>query len=272
MLKCKGRDLAFFNQTVREIKMKLLRAQKDGEVFYAELMDGVLKRLAGPPYGEIAYTGDEYDMAEVRLLPPSEPSKIVAVGLNYAKHADEMKERLIGNPVLFLKPTTALIAHGDEIVWPAASQRVDYEAEVAVVIGKTCKNVSPEEAPAHIFGYTALNDVTARDLQKADGQWTRAKSFDTFCPVGPTIETDYTPAGRRVQSVLDGVVKQDGSTDDMLFSPVELVSFISQCMTLLPGDIVATGTPEGIGPVRRGGVVEIRIEGLDTLVNGIADR
>ena len=252
--------------------MKFLRARKDGEAFYAELSDGVLKRLAGPPYEGARYTGDAYDSTEARLLPPSEPTKIVAVGLNYAKHADEMKERLIGNPVLFLKPTTALVAHGEEIVWPAASERVDYEAELAVVIGKTCKNVSPEEAPAYIFGYTALNDVTARDLQKADGQWTRAKSFDTFCPVGPTIDTDYNPVGRRVQSVLDGMVKQDGNTDDMLFSPAELVSFISQCMTLLPGDIVATGTPEGIGPVRRGGVVEVRIEGLDTLVNGIADR
>ena len=205
----------------------------------------------------------------MKLLPPCEPTKIVAVGLNYAKHAVEMKVRLAGKPVLFIKPPTSLIAHGEAIVWPAASQRVDYEAELALVIGKKCKGVSPEEAPDYIFGYTALNDVTARDLQKADVQWTRAKSFDTFCPVGPYIDTAYNPAGRRVQCVVDGVVRQEGNTDDMLFSPAELVSFISECMTLLPGDIIATGTPEGIGPLRRGGVVEIRIDGLETLRNSV---
>jgi len=249
--------------------MLYLRARRDKEAFYAALADGRVKRLAGPPYEEAVYTGEEYDLAEVKLLPPSEPTKIVAVGLNYAKHAAEMKEKLIGNPVLFLKPPSSLIAHGEAIVWPAASQRVDYEAELAVVIGKKCKGVSPEEAPNYIFGYTALNDVTARDLQKADGQWTRAKSFDTFCPVGPYIDTAYNPAGRRVQSVVDGVVRQEGNTDDMLFSPAALVSFISECMTLLPGDIIATGTPEGVGPLRRGGVVEIRIDGLETLRNSV---
>jgi len=249
--------------------MLYLRALRNNEAFYAELADGRIKRLAGPPYEGAVYTGEEYDPAEVKLLPPCEPTKIVAVGLNYAKHAAEMKEKLIGSPVLFMKAPTSLIAHGETIVWPAASQRVDYEAELAVVIGKKCKGVSPEEASNYIFGYTALNDVTARDLQKADGQWTRAKSFDTFCPVGPYIDTAYNPAGRRVQSVVDGVIKQSGNTDDMLFSPAELVSFISECMTLLPGDIIATGTPEGIGPLRRGGVVEIRIDGLETLRNSV---
>jgi len=249
--------------------MKFLRARKGGEAFYAALENGRIRRLAGSPYEGAVYTGDEYAPGEVTLLPPCEPTKIVAVGLNYAKHAAEMKEKLSGNPILFLKPTTALIAHGGTIIWPEASQRVDYEAELAVVISRTCKNVSPEEAPAYIFGYTALNDVTARDVQKADGQWTRAKSYDTFCPVGPVIETDYDPAGRRVQSVLDGEVKQDGNTNDMLFKPAELVSYISGCMTLLPGDIVATGTPEGIGPMRSGGVVEIRVEGLDILRNSV---
>ena len=172
--------------------------------------------------------------------------------MNYAKHAAEMKETLPGRPVIFLKPTTALIAHGQAILWPSISAQVDYEAELALVIGKTCRNVTAAEAAAYIFGYTTLNDVTARDVQKADGQWTRAKSYDSFCPVGPTVDTEYDPVGRRVQSVLDGEVKQDGMTSDMLFSPAELVSFISECMTLLPGDIIATGTPEGIGPMRRG--------------------
>ncbi|MGI5919277.1 MAG: fumarylacetoacetate hydrolase family protein [Christensenellales bacterium] len=249
--------------------MLYLRARRDNEAFYAELAEGRIKRLAGSPYEGAVYTGEEYDPAEVKLLPPSEPTKIVAVGLNYAKHAAELKEKLVSNPVLFIKPPTSLITHGEAIVWPAASQRVDYEAELAVVIGKKCKAVTPEEAPNYIFGYTALNDVTARDIQKADGQWTRAKSFDTFCPVGPYIDTAYNPAGRRVQSVVDGIVRQEGNTDDMLFRPAELVSFISECMTLLPGDIIATGTPEGVGPLRRGGVVEIRIDGLETLRNSV---
>lgn len=249
--------------------MRYLRARYDGQDFHAALEDGRVKRLNGSPYESAQFTGEEYSLNNVKLLPPSEPTKIVAVGLNYAKHAAEMKETLLGRPVIFLKPTTALIAHGEEIVWPAAAAQVDHEAELALVIGKTCKNVTPEEASTYIFGYTALNDVTARDLQKADGQWTRGKSFDTFCPVGPYVDTDFVPAHRRVQSILDDEVKQDGNTDDMLFTPAELVSFISECMTLLPGDIIATGTPEGIGPMRRGSVIEIRIEGLETLRNSV---
>ncbi len=249
--------------------MRILRAQKDGQAFYAVLEGGCVRRLNSPPYDGVQYTGEEYGLSEVKLLPPSEPSKIVAVGLNYAKHAAEMKETLLGRPVIFMKPSTAMIAHGEAIVWPEASAKVDYEAELAVVIGKTCKNVTPEEAHKYIFGYTALNDVTARDLQKADGQWTRGKSFDTFCPVGPYIDTDFDPENKRVQSVLDGEGKQDGNTTDMLFGPTEVVSFISECMTLLPGDIIATGTPEGIGPMRRGSVIEIRIEGLETLRNSV---
>ena len=249
--------------------MRILRAHKDGQSFYAVLEGGCVRRLSGSPYDSVQYTGEKYDIGDVKLLPPSEPTKIVAVGLNYAKHAAEMKETLPGRPVIFLKPTTAMVAHGEAVVWPETSARVDYEAELAVVIGKTCKNVTPEEARAYIFGYTALNDVTARDLQKADGQWTRGKSFDTFCPVGPYVDTDFDPAGKRVQSVLDGETKQDGNTDDMLFRPAELVSIISECMTLLPGDIIATGTPEGIGPMRRGSVIEIRIEGLETLRNSV---
>ena len=249
--------------------MRFLRAQMDGQAFYAALEGERVRRLTSLPYDGMQYTGEEYSLGEVKLLPPSEPTKIVAVGLNYAKHAAELKEKLVGNPVLFLKPTTALIAHGEKIVWPAASAQVDYEAELALVIGRVCKNVTTEEAPQYIFGYTALNDVTARDVQKSDGQWTRAKSYDTFCPVGPYVDSEYNPAARRVQSVLDGEIKQDGQTGDMLFTPAELVSFISACMTLLPGDIIATGTPEGIGPMRRGGEIEIRIEGLETLRNSV---
>ena len=247
--------------------MKIARVQKDGQTFYAALEDGVFRRLEGLPYEKITYTGETYAAADVRLLAPAEPAKIVAVGLNYAKHAGEMKEALPENPILFIKPSTAVLAPGEGIAYPKASQRVDYEAELAVVIGKTCRNVSAQAAKDYIFGYTALNDVTARDLQKKDGQWTRAKGFDTFCPFGPTVDTDFDPRGRRVQSVLNGQVKQDGNTGDMIFDVYHLVAFISECMTLLPGDVIATGTPEGIGPMQSGDTVEIKVEGLETLKN-----
>jgi 2-keto-4-pentenoate hydratase/2-oxohepta-3-ene-1,7-dioic acid hydratase in catechol pathway len=249
--------------------MKIVRAERNGEIFYAAKDGDLLRRLAEPPYERYAFTGEEIALNDVKLLLPCEPTKIVAVGLNYARHAAELNDKLVGNPVLFIKPVTTLIAHGDAIEYPAISQRVDHEAELAVVIGKTCKNVTPLEAKSCIFGYTALNDVTARDIQKQDGQWTRAKSFDTFCPVGPSIETEFDPAGKRIQSVLGGEIKQDSTFDDMLFDVPSIISFISACMTLLPGDIIATGTPEGIGPMQRGDTIEIRIEGLDTLRNSV---
>ncbi len=249
--------------------MKTLRAFKQGQTFYAELKGGIVKRLAGLPFGELRFTGQEYSLGEIELLTPAEPSKIVAVGLNYAKHAGELKETLTGNPILFIKPSTACLAHGQSIVYPEISTRVDYEAELAVVIGKTCRNVSEREAAGYIFGYTALNDVTARDIQKQDAQWTRAKSFDTFCPFGPYIETEFDPENKRVQSFLSGKIMQDGNTADMLFGVNALVSFISRCMTLLPGDVIATGTPEGIGPMQKGDTIEINIEGLETLKNTV---
>ncbi len=249
--------------------MKIARVQKGNEAFYAALEDGVFRRIAGLPYEGVTFTGETYPPDAVKLLAPAEPTKVVAVGLNYAKHAGEMKEALPENPILFIKPATTVLAPGDTINYPKASQRVDYEAELGVVIGKACKNVSTEEAKDYIFGYTALNDVTARDLQKKDGQWTRAKSFDTFCPFGPYIDTEYDPHSKRVQSVLNGEVKQDGITDAMIFGVEHLVAFISECMTLLPGDVIATGTPEGIGPMQPGDKIEIKIEGLETLQNHV---
>ncbi len=249
--------------------MKIIRAKKDGQAFYAELRGEAALRLQGMPYDKIIYTKQEYKLSEVEILAPCEPTKVVAVGLNYAKHAGELKEKLVGNPILFIKPPTSVIAHQSSINYPADSSRVDYEAELAAVIKKKCKNISAEQADDYIFGYTALNDVTARDLQKADGQWTRAKSYDTFCPVGPCIDTDYDPKGRRVTSVLNGEIKQDGNTDDMLFNVEQIISFISRCMTLVPGDIIATGTPEGIGPMQKGDIIEIKIDGLQTLKNQI---
>lgn len=249
--------------------MNIFRASKEGQAFYAELCDTVVRRIDGLPFDAITYTGEEYNLCDVEIMVPCQPSKIVAVGLNYAKHAGEMKEKLIGNPILFMKPATSIVAHGQDIEYPSISSRVDYEAELGVVIKKTCKKVSVQDAMEYVFGYTALNDVTARDLQKSDGQWTRAKSFDTFCPFGPYINTAYDPKNKRVTSVLNGQIRQDGNTDEMLFGVAELISYISECMTLLPGDVIATGTPEGIGPMQKADIIEIKIEGLTTLENKV---
>jgi 2-keto-4-pentenoate hydratase/2-oxohepta-3-ene-1,7-dioic acid hydratase in catechol pathway len=173
--------------------MKIARVQRDGQTFYAALENGVFRRIAGLPYDGVTFTGETYAQDSVTLLAPAEPTKVVAVGLNYAKHAGEMKEELHANPILFIKASTSVLDPGGAIAYPQASKRVDYEAELAVVIGKKCRNVTAEAAGDYIFGYTTLNDVTARDLQKADGQWTRGKSFDTFCPFGPYVDTDFEP-------------------------------------------------------------------------------
>jgi 2-keto-4-pentenoate hydratase/2-oxohepta-3-ene-1,7-dioic acid hydratase in catechol pathway len=173
-------------------------------------------------------------------------------------------------PLLFLKPATAVIGPGAHIIYPKMSQRVDYEGELGVVIGRLCKNVSEQNAPDSVFGYTCLNDVTARDLQKKDGQFTRSKSFDTFCPIGPCIETELDPAAARIETRLNGQLQQETSTADFIFSVSRLVSFISQVMTLLPGDVIATGTPSGIGPMQPGDEVEVLIRGIGSLKNTVA--
>lgn len=249
--------------------MKILRAKKQGQAFYAELCGEMVRRIEKKPYDEIRYTGDEYSLYDVEILAPCEPTKIVAVGLNYIAHANEMKETQGSSPIIFLKPATSVLANNQSIVYPRMSKRVDYEAELGVVIGKTCKNVAAVDANDYIFGYTPLNDVTARDLQKVDGQWTRAKSFDTFCPFGPYIYTDFDPSNRRVTSVLNGEMKQDGNSNDMRFGAADLICFISECMTLNAGDVIATGTPAGIGPMQKGDTIEIRIEGMETLTNTV---
>lgn len=211
----------------------------------------------------------ESDLSEINILTPAIPSKIVAIGLNYLNHADELNFKLPDEPLIFLKPPSSAIAHMDKIVYPEGVTRLDYEAELAVVISKTCKNISEKEADEFVLGYTALNDVTARDLQAKDGQWTRAKGFDTFSPFGPTIETELDTTNLRIQSVLNDSVKQDARTSDMIFSIPKLISFVSRVMTLFPGDIISTGTPSGIGPMLRNDKIEIRIEGLDSLINTV---
>ncbi|MBN1762491.1 MAG: fumarylacetoacetate hydrolase family protein [Methanomicrobia archaeon] len=196
-----------------------------------------------------------------------QPTKVVLVGLNYRDHARELKMELPEEPILFLKPPTTLIGPEEFIVYPAQSTRVDYEAELAVVIKDTCKNVEPDAVMEYVAGFTCLNDVTARDLQRKDVQWTRAKSFDTFCPVGPRIVSNIDPNNVRIQSYLNGELRQDSTTANFIFTTEELVSFVSKVMTLQPGDIVATGTPSGIGAMQRGDTIEIEIEGIGTLRN-----
>ncbi len=250
--------------------MRIIRAKRENEIFYAILAenDRVL-RLKGQPYREIVKDGREYPLSEVRLLAPAEPTKIVCVGKNYKAHADEMKEGQPEEPLLFLKPSTCVVGDGDDVVYPGISKRLDYEAELGVVIGKAARNVEPGCAKEYIFGYTCLNDVTARDIQKGDGQWTRGKGFDTFCPIGPWVETELDAGNVRICSVLNGETRQNSTTAMMTHSIDKLICYMSACMTLLPGDVVATGTPEGIGPMQRGDVIEVRVEGIGTLKNRI---
>jgi 2-keto-4-pentenoate hydratase/2-oxohepta-3-ene-1,7-dioic acid hydratase in catechol pathway len=196
-----------------------------------------------------------------------QPTKVVLVGLNYKDHARELQMPLPDEPILFLKPPTALIGPEGYIVYPEQSKRVDYEAELAVVIKDQCKDIEPDEVMDFVEGFTCLNDVTARDLQRKDVQWTRAKSFDTFCPVGPRIVTDIEPNNVKIQSYLNGELRQDSNTSNFIFNVEELVSFTSKVMTLQQGDIIATGTPSGIGAMQRGDTVEIKIGGIGTLRN-----
>ncbi len=211
-----------------------------------------------------------YRTDEVTLLAPCLPSKIVAIGLNYKAHAAEFNNELPEEPLLFLKPSTSVIGPGDEIKYPShMSRRVDYEAELAVVIGKKARNVEPGSAREFVLGYTCINDVTARDLQKCDRQWSRAKGFDTFAPIGPWIETELDPDNVMIESFLNGEVKQQSSTSDMIFNVDTLVSYVSKVMTLLPGDVIATGTPSGVGKMTPGDKIEIKVEGIGSLINTV---
>lgn len=232
----------------------------------------VFARIEGHPFGEFRFTGERLAAADVRLLPPVLPTKIVAVGRNYAEHAREMDAEPPEAPILFLKPSTAVIGHSEGIVYPEASQRLDFEAELAVVIGRLCRDVPRERATEVIYGYTNANDVTARDLQRADGQWTRGKGFDTFCPLGPWIETVLDPADLAITATLNGETKQSARTSQLMHDIPALVAYISAVMTLIPGDVILTGTPEGVGPMQAGDEVSVSIEGIGTLTNRVITR
>ena len=229
------------------------------------------------PFGTPEFTGREWPLADVRLLAPILASKIVCVGKNYADHAAEMGSEAPAEPLIFLKPNTSVIGPEAAIAYPPSSERVDYEGELAVVIGQPCRDVAAARAHEVILGYTCANDVTARDQQQADGQWTRGKGYDTFCPLGPWIETDLDPASAPIRTRLNGRVMQESNTSDLIFSCAELIAFLSAGMTLLPGTVIMTGTPSGVGfarkpPVflRSGDVVEIEVEGIGVLRNPVA--
>lgn len=239
------------------------------------IVDGTdLVVLAGDPlFAGFETTGDRVPLGEAALLAPVIPrSKVIGIARNYRDHAAELGNEVPAEPMMFLKPNTSVIGPGDAIVRPPQSERTDYEGELAAVIGRVAKNVSTEDALDYVFGYTIGNDVTARDLQRTDGQWARAKGFDTFCPLGPAIETEFTPSGDvRIITRVNGEVRQDGTLGEMVHSVAEFISYASHAFTLLPGDVILAGTPAGVGPFVAGDTVEVEIAGLGILRNPVRD-
>ena len=249
--------------------MKIVRYQDGPKIKWGVVEEDLIREMDGDPFGHFHLSPRGKKPEEVKWASPCLPSKIIALGLNYRDHAEEVKMVLPKEPLIFIKPSTSVIGPGEAIIYPKMSKRVDYEAELAVVIGKVAKKVSEERAADYILGYTCLNDVTARDLQPKDGQWTMAKGFDTFAPIGPWIVTDIDPHHLDVSSYLNGERRQHSNTKNLIFGPHQLVSFISRVMTLLPGDVIATGTPSGIGPMAIGDKIDVVIEGIGTLSNQV---
>jgi len=254
--------------------LRIVRFSVQGKIKCGVFEGDVIRGLRGSPFARFGGSeilkkldGSTYRPDEVKLLAPCTPSKIVALGLNYRHHAEETKMDLPLVPLIFLKPSTAVIGPDDEIVLPRDSTRVDYEGELGVVIGRKAKDVPQDRVKDYILGYTCVNDVSERHVQKADGQWARAKGYDTFAPLGPWIDTGVNPNDLKVETYLNGELRQSARTSELIFGVAELVSFISGVMTLMPGDIISTGTPSGIGRMSPGDVVEVKIEGIGTLRN-----
>ena len=248
--------------------MKIVRMQTPEGIRYGGVEPEGVRVYDGTPFVAWQPTEVVIEFEQVRLLSPVFPTKVVGVGANYALHVEEMGRRLPEVPILFIKPSTSVIGPGEPIVLPALSTEVHHEAELAVVIGKVARKVAVEDAYGVVLGYTAGNDVTARDLQREDGQWVRAKGFDTFCPLGPAIETEYDPLEDfSLECRVNGEIRQGASINDMMFGVAELISFVTSVMTLLPGDVILTGTPSGVGPIRHGDLVEVTLEGVGTLSN-----
>jgi 2-keto-4-pentenoate hydratase/2-oxohepta-3-ene-1,7-dioic acid hydratase in catechol pathway len=245
------------------------RFQKDDEIFYAKVVDGELFRLHGDVFGSPTFDKKATPRKGVKTLVPVVPSKIIAIGLNYADHVREMGHQMPKEPLFWLKATTSLLPDGGKIEIPFREHRTDFEAELAIVIARKIRNVSPAFAPRYIWGYTAAQDISDRHIQKADGQWARCKSFDTFTPLGPFVETKIDPSELSIQQFQNGQLRQNSNTSQLIFKPADIVSFVSTNMTLLPGDVILTGTPSGVGPIQSGDKLEVRIQGLSPLFNTV---
>jgi len=235
--------------------------------------EATIAALAPHPFGPFTFTGVRRPLGEVRLLAPVLPSKVLAVGKNYADHVREMGgDTPPERPILFLKPSTSVVGPGDPIIHPDPTSRMDYEGELAIVISRLCRDVPQERAMSVVLGFTCANDVTMRDQQSIDGQWTRAKGHDSFCPLGPWIETDLDPSNVGIRTTLDGEIRQDSTTAALIHSVPQLIAYMSAAMTLLPGDVLLTGTPAGVGPMRPGQTVAVTVDGVGTLTNPVAAR
>lgn len=253
--------------SLRGVTLRIVRFSYQNEVKFGILENDSIYVISGDLFESFIQSDEHYNLQDVRILSPVTPSKIVCVGKNYKEHILELGGDIPDEPILFLKPPTSVLGPEESIVRPSISERVDFEGELAVVIKKKCRNICWEEAENYILGYTCANDVTARDLQRKDGQWTRSKSFDTFCPIGPWIETNINPDDLKIRTYLNGELKQSSSTSMMITPVFRLIEFAAKVMTLNPGDIVLTGTPEGIGPMQKGDVVEVVVESIGTLKN-----
>ena len=249
--------------------MRIVRFSRQGDVGFGILEGETVAAITPHPFGAFEYTGEELPADQLRLLAPVLPSKVVAIGRNYAEHARELGNEVPPEPVIFLKPSTSVVGPGDPIVRPVGIGRVDFEGELAVILGKLVRRLAPEDAIQAVLGFTCANDVTARDLQRADGQWTRAKGFDTFCPLGPWIETDLDSSDLAISTLVNGEVKQQARTSQLERGVAELLAFVSRVMTLLPGDVLLTGTPAGVGPLEAGDRVEVEVEGIGVLANQV---
>ena len=250
--------------------MKIVKISYKKKIYWGVLRKESIQLLKGSPFDALRFAKKKIPRLKSKLLAPASPTKIVLVGLNYKDHAKELNMKILKEPIIFLKPPTSLVAHKQKIIYPKGVKQLDYEAELALVLKKKAKNISPNKVKNYILGYTCFNDVTARDLQRQDVQWTRAKSFDTFAPCGPYLETDLNSNNLRITSYLNGSIRQDSSTNNFIFSVYSLVSFISRIMTLYPGDIISTGTPSGVGPMNIGDSIEVEIEGIGRLKNTVS--
>jgi 2-keto-4-pentenoate hydratase/2-oxohepta-3-ene-1,7-dioic acid hydratase in catechol pathway len=245
------------------------RFQKGDDVFYAKVVDGELYRMVGDVFSSPSFEKNPIPMKGIKTLIPIQPSKVIAIGLNYADHSREIGRQLPGEPLFWFKATTSLIADGGKIEIPFSHHRTDYEAELAIVIGRRVRNVTPSAAARYILGYTAAQDISDRTIQNSESQWARCKSFDTFTPLGPYVETKINPQDLTIQLFQNGQLRQNANTSQMIFNCYDIVSFVSTNMTLLPGDVILTGTPSGVGPITSGDRLEVRIQGLSPLVNTV---